>query len=376
MDLARVCRMGYQHLRNAAAEALYLQTGLDLTRPTVIHALVTERCNCKCRYCGFWRRDGSRGEMTVEQWQEALASLKELAGRYFVEFSGGEPFVKKGFLDLLRFCNASGISFGVTTNGMPLAGEPLAREMVGLRPFNINVSVDAPVAEVHDYLRGAPGSLEQLSRGIRNLLREQRDQRIGFPIVIKPTVNALNFRLLPDLVDWVKWIGAAAVNFQPMDRWTPETEQELWIGEKDIPDLRRIAGRLVERKRAGDPIMNSEAMLRLLPAHFRGEKAPDGLFPCRVGLRNWFLHANGDVEVCWEFALIGNLREQSAREIWYGPAAARVRRQTVRCRKLCLFTCLSQKTVADRARMALMLVKGARRPAAALAATPVAEASP
>ena len=102
--------------------------------------------------------------------------------------------------------------------------------------------------------------------------------------------------------------------------------------------------------------MNSESLLRMWPAHFREEKAPASIGSCRVGLRNYFIRSNGDVEVCWFYPPIGNVKHQSAREIWEGEEAQERRQQTTNCDRLCLYTCLSQKTLADKVKMGLTLL--------------------
>ena len=83
--------------------------------------------------------------------------------------------------------------------------------------------------------------------------------------------------------------------------------------------------------------------------------------PCRVGPRNFFIRSDGRVEVCWFFSPIGNVRTQSAREIWHSEEARRRRIETTGCEKLCLFTCLSRRTLMDKARMGLTLA-AKRRP--------------
>ena len=59
------------------------------------------------------------------------------------------------------------------------------------------------------------------------LREEQEKQGVLFPINVKPTMNRLNFRHLEEIVTWAKEIGATTVNFQPVNRWTPETYEEL-----------------------------------------------------------------------------------------------------------------------------------------------------
>ncbi len=360
MELSRLSALAWKHARNSVAEETYLSTGLDMTKPITFYGLVNEHCNVKCRYCEYWRLKHYAQEMTIEEWQNALKSIKDFVGAFSINFSGGEPFIKPGFIDLLAWCNSNGISAGVTTNGSALTRRNAAK-VVAANPFNVNISVDAPNAEVHDYLRGYPGLFEKLSNGIRHLLAERDRQSKNFPITIKPTVNSKNFRLMPELVEWAKTIGVSCVSLQPMDRWTPETYDELWIEEAELPEFSQVIERLIAMQREGAPILTPPSILRLFPDNFRGKKAPPEVMPCRVGMRDFFIRTNGQVEVCVHYPPIGNIREQSAREIWYGPKAQEIRKQTVACDRLCLITCLSQKTLKDKVRMGVQLLKGQRR---------------
>lgn len=219
------------------------------------------------------------------------------------------------------------------------------------------MSVDGPNAELHDYLRGQPGLFDRLSKGIGYLREEQEKQNVLFPINVKPTINRLNFRHLEEIVTWAKGIGATTVNFQPVNRWTPETYSELWVEEEDREEFSQVIERLIEMKKNGAPIMNSDEVLRLMLPHFQEEKAPDSTRPCRVGLRNYWIDTRGDVKLCDEYPVIGNVKEASAREIWYGEKAQEVRRDTLNCGKLCLITCVSQKTILDKVKMGMKLLK-------------------
>lgn len=355
MKISTLTKLAFKHTYNHIAEELYLHTGKDVTRPVTFYGLVNERCNVKCRYCEYWRLPNYKDEMSIEEWQKALLSIKDFVGTFSISFSGGEPFIKPGFLDLMKFCHENGIHAGVTTNGSAL-NQKNAAKLVDAEPWNLNVSVDAPTAEVHDYLRGWPGLFDKLSAGIR-YVREERDRRgLDFPIIVKPTIGRKNYKYLPDMVQWAKDQGATALNFQPMDRWTKETYEELWVEEDELPELQKVVDKMTELKRAGEPIMNSELVISLLVPHFQEKSAPAEAMPCRVGMRDFFIRTNGDVEVCFFFPSIGNIKEASAKEIWYGPKAREIRKQTVECDKLCLYTCLSQKTLGDKFKMATTLL--------------------
>ncbi len=360
MNLRELASLGWMHTLSALAEGVYLKTGIDSTRPVAFYGLVNERCNVKCRYCEYWRFDKYNDEMSIADWQKALLSVKQFVGNYSINFSGGEPLIKIGFIDLLGWCYDHGIKAGVTTNGSALTQANVKR-IVAAHPFNVNISVDAPTAEVHDYLRGSPGLFDKLSSGIRFLLEERKAQGVEFPITIKPTITARNFRLLPQLVDWAQEMGDLLISPQPLSRWSPETYNELWIESTEMAEFEEVIETLVAMQKAGAPILTPESVLRLMPGSFREEKAPRSAMPCRVGMRNFFIRTNGDIEVCnFGFPIIGNIQQQSAQQIWYSPEAKKVRAETTQCEKLCLITCVSQKTLGNKVGMALRMLKGTR----------------
>ena len=360
MRFANLGQLARKHLISSVTEEVYLRSGVDRTRPTAIHAMVTYRCNSRCRYCAFWSdaKYESQDEMSIEQWKAALASLKEFIGGFFVELSGGEPLMKEDFIELPRFCHASGISWGITTNGLGL-NEQRAEQLVACRPFNTNLSVEATDPKIHDDLRGISGAFARTVRAIDLLRKEREAQGANFPIIVKPTVNVRNFQRLPDLVRWAKDRGAV-VNLQPLERWTDDTNG-LWINADRERDLQAVVAELLVMKARGAPILNSEKVLNLLPAHFRGETAPREVLPCRIGMRNFFIRPNGDVTLCFNFKPIGNMKTQTAREVWYGADAKQRRRETVACERLCLYTCLSGKTLRDKTRMAFQLLRNRGR---------------
>jgi MoaA/NifB/PqqE/SkfB family radical SAM enzyme len=358
MRISDLAGLAIRHARNAASEGIYLRSGRDFTKPVAIHAMINEICNYRCRYCEYWRMPNYRTEMHIAEWQKALLDLREfIGGGYHVEFSGGEPYLKKGFLDLLEFCRQHQLKWGVTTNGSAFSSKTVVSATVAAQPYNVNVSIDSHRPDIHDYSRGVEGSLDRIVKGLVHLQEARKAAGLGFPIIIKPVVHRLNFRELPKMVGWIQEIGASAINFQPVDRWTAETYNELWIEDpNDRSDLQRVLDELIVLKRKGAPIMNSELLLHAWKEHFLSQPAPEECRPCRVGMRNYFIRPDGEVEVCWYYKPIGNVRTSNAREIWYGTEAKQRRQETVECDSLCLFTCLSQKTLVDKVKMGLVLI--------------------
>ena len=356
MNVLELARLGAHHARNAVAEEIYLRTGRDVTMPVSIYGEVIERCNYKCKYCEYWRRPNYSKDMSIDDWKKALTELRDFIGHFHIEFAGGEPYIKKGFVDLIRFCGEQKLKWGVTTNGSAFGNEKVVDWTVEANPFNINISIDSRDAKIHDYSRGIDGSLDDIVSGIRNVVRARAKYGLDFPIIIKSVVHRLNFRRIPEMVDFVREIGATALNLQPVEQHTEEAKGEFWIGPDELDELIAVKDRLIAMKRAGAPILNTEKLLNLWPNHFRRERAPREVMPCRVGMRNFFIRSDGRVSVCWNFPTIGNVRTQTPREIWYGKEGTQRRKETAACETLCLFTCLSQKNLGDKAAMGLKLI--------------------
>jgi len=149
---------------------------------------------------------------------------------------------------------------------------------------------------------------------------------------------------------WAKKIRATAIHFQPVDRWTPETFNELWIDDpQDRADLRAVRDDQIAQKRKGAAILKSKLLLRAWDEHFLSQPAPDEYRPCRVGMRNYFNSPRSRGRGLLALQAIGNVRTSTAQEIWYGAEARKRRKETVACDALCLFTCLSQKSLTDKA---------------------------
>jgi MoaA/NifB/PqqE/SkfB family radical SAM enzyme len=360
MKLSTLAQAAIRHSAHAFSEELYLKAGVDTTKPLAIQGFVNERCNYKCLYCDFWRQS-AYVEMTIPEWCQALQSLKEFIGYYVIQFAGGEPFVKKGFLDLLRFCHLQGIGWGVITNGSVFSPATV-RSVIESGPTNIDISVDAASAQIHDQARGVPGSLAKITEGIGLLLEHRREAGAKFPVRIKPTVHLLNFRELPRLVEWTVRIGATTIDFSPVLPWTPEVDSELWIRQpEDLQGLSQIIQQLVAMKRAGAPIETNEKKLRSFPGHFACKPVRHGVSPCRVGMRDYHIRANGDVSVCWLYPPIGNVKLSSARDIWYGAEAKRRRAQTVACQLFrsvhCANSCINHRTFGQEVERALLMLR-------------------
>jgi MoaA/NifB/PqqE/SkfB family radical SAM enzyme len=158
---------------------------------------LTYRCNLRCNMCFLYgqhlegnnptlRTIGARTELTIDQWRGVLDDLSALGVKSLV-MSGGEVFLKPGFLELLGAARARGFAVSVLTNGA-LIGADEARGLVACRPNFIRFSLDGD-RKTHDAICMRP-CYDRLIESIGRIRAEQRRQsealpELGFETVIQ-----------------------------------------------------------------------------------------------------------------------------------------------------------------------------------------------
>lgn len=112
---------------------------------TYLRLAVTDRCNLRCRYCMPREGLSSGNASDLLSFEEILRLVTIAASRGIskLRFTGGEPFVRRDFMNLLESVHGvPGIeSIHITTNGVAV-GEHIAR-LQELGIAGINLSLDS-----------------------------------------------------------------------------------------------------------------------------------------------------------------------------------------------------------------------------------------
>jgi GTP 3',8-cyclase len=115
---------------------------------TDLRVSLTDRCNLRCSYCmpaeGLdWLPDDS--VLTDDEVARLVRIAVELLGVREVRFTGGEPLVRRGLVDIVRRTSALGVETSVTTNALGLSRNAAALAEAGLD--RVNVSLDTVRSE-------------------------------------------------------------------------------------------------------------------------------------------------------------------------------------------------------------------------------------
>jgi radical SAM protein with 4Fe4S-binding SPASM domain len=140
---------------------------------------ITERCNLHCAHC--YQEDSAKEELRFSDLLGVLNQFEELLddlGREralpsppgHVTVTGGEPFVRHDFADLLEVLSAKHelFSFSILTNGT-FIDEALARRLRDLNPHYVQVSIEGCRA-TNDRIRG-PGTFDRSVAALSHLAR-------------------------------------------------------------------------------------------------------------------------------------------------------------------------------------------------------------
>ena len=171
---------------------------------TYLRVSVTDRCDLRCIYCMSERmRFLPRAELLTIEELDRLCSAFVRRGVRRLRFTGGEPLVRRGFLDLLnlvkRHLNAGLDEITVTTNGVQLAdfAEPLFA--AGVR--RVNVSIDSLDRDTFKHI-ARRDCLPQVLAGI------DAADRAGLKIKINTVaLKRDNAHEIPDLIKWAHGRG-------------------------------------------------------------------------------------------------------------------------------------------------------------------------
>jgi MoaA/NifB/PqqE/SkfB family radical SAM enzyme len=277
------------------------------------------------------RRTSSSNELSYEEIIDLLIDLKRIGVKH-IGYSGGEPFLKERFLDILRVGHELGFHQVVSTNGT-LIDENIGRMLVKYVD-GIGISIDGPCPEVHDKIRGVEGAFNKAVKAL-SILNSLKKNFAGIGFVI----SKLNYREIPRMLDLARSLGVG-IGFQPVHifgvvfpRKVNYSFEDISFNDEDVTELARIIQYLIAQGYcAGNPI--KEEYVKGIVDFIRGEKKR----LCVVGYLGLTIGPDGSVYPCSFSHKVGNVRERSIEEIWKSPDYQKIRGIMLSCKK-CYLGC-------------------------------------
>ncbi len=229
---------------------------------------VTDRCNLRCTYCA-----GEGMEfiphpdiLRYEEIMELIAMSRNL-GVQKVRFTGGEPFVRKGFADFMvaaagRFPD---IDMCVTTNATLIGDHVKGLARAGIR--RVNISLDTMDRAKYERITG---------RDQFEIVRANIDRCLDAGMTLKINAVALhgfNDDEMGAFVDFARTrpLDFRFIEFMPVGLETGWDDSKVWTAEEILAEA---------RKHADLELVSGDAQRRRGPARMYAIKGGLG----RIGL--------------------------------------------------------------------------------------------
>ena len=350
-------RMEYRH-RWGVLRDQRLPTGWSAP-PTNLTLYLTFRCNLKCAMCMQFRGNqkipssrtwyNRQQELPLKTWISLLDQVSSF--RPWIYLLGGEPLLYPQFTELVWEARKRKLNIHLQTNGTLLA--EVADSLVQAGVMVVCISLDGP-PEVHDAIRGVPGTFRKLEEGVQALLAARARHRRPNPVLsINCTISRSNVKRLPEMVPLAIKLGAETLQFQHAqfnspgkvalhnEFLSPERVRNLGLdmafpsiceGEyyqseitsADIPFLQESLAQI--RQLSKDKL--KVTFLPNLPPELLSAYYLDLDYPfaqsCDYLWKNMKIFPDGTHSPCLNFRA-GNIAEHSVADLWNGP-----RMQTLR----------------------------------------------
>jgi Y-X(10)_GDL-associated radical SAM protein len=286
---------------------------------TPVHAVweITLACDLKCQHCGS--RAGKRrpDELSTDECLDLVRQLARLGTRE-VTLIGGEAYMRRDWLEIIREIRAQGMDCTMQSGGLHLTEERVrAAAEAGLQAAG--VSIDG-LQDVHDRLRGVKGSFDAAFKALR-LIRQY-----GLTASVNTQITSLVIPQLPDLMEL--FIEAGAKNWQiqlTVAMGNAADHPELLLQPFEILSLMPVLARLysegVERGFLLQP-GNNIGYFGPYESLWRGS-GDDRVHwtSCNAGQNTMGIEADGTIKGCPSLPTSsyagGNVRDLTVEKIWW-----------------------------------------------------------
>ncbi len=335
-----------KHRNELKLMAGVLHSSRAFAAPEVLHVDLTNRCNFDCIAC--WCRSPLLGDKAMPDWEKRLTLPFDLLKKVFDEIfamgglkhvklvGGGEPFMHPDILDIVEYIKKKDrkVNIDINTN-FSLVDEKAAERLIELGVDSLTVSIWAGTAKVYSAIR--PNQTESTFYRIKKVLsfiyRRKKELSVNHPrITIHDVIFKLNYKDVPEMIEFALDIGAHNIQFVPVDPVKGKTES-LLLDDKDKTELLVLLNKIqssydnvsLQYKGANKKsviLSDFEGFIeRIKRLNIASGAYDEGVvedIPCYVGWLFARIMATGDVVPCCKGHRMpmGNIYKNRFRDIW------------------------------------------------------------
>jgi radical SAM protein with 4Fe4S-binding SPASM domain len=276
--------------------------------PLVVSWNLTRKCNLKCPHCYINATTQElKNELTTEESKNLIDQICEVS-RPLLILSGGEPLLRPDVYELVRYGASKGLKMGLGSNGS-LIDATAAKRLKDAGIETVSISLDSHIPEQHDEFRGVKGSWDKAVGAIKVL------QENGVLVQVNTTLTQQNYDQIDDIMSLAENIGVE--NFHlfflvPTGRGVKIAD----ISPAQYENMIKTTFAKVAKHRLNVRPSCAPQFMRI--AKDMGLDMSRWIRGCLAGLYYCRVYPNGDITPCPYLPIkLGNIREQSFKEIWF-----------------------------------------------------------
>lgn len=253
--------------------------------PFMMALAITNKCNLRCEHCISNSGNEVEDSLTLEEIKQILDQAADMQVP-FVGFTGGEPFCRDDFYEILCYAVEKKFKIIITSNGTLITAEWI-KKLKELNVYLMRISLDGSTSEKHDYFRGVEGSFGKTTKAISMLAAA------GISTTVLTTVSKYNYADIDNIINLSIELGANAYNtslFYPTGRGAKRSEWALSKNEckeffYDINLKREKYKGLIDVK-AEEPW---SALLDKSEMQYKSRMCPAGIISMEIDARGYAL---------------------------------------------------------------------------------------
>lgn len=293
--------------------ALWKKIG-DKRIPLSFDLEVTARCNNNCRHCYINLPPGDetalRDELTLDEISD-IADQAVSLGTLWCVITGGEPLLRKDFIELYRLLKSKGLLISVFTNACLVTDKHLDL-FRNYPPRDIDITVYGASKETYEQVTGTPGSYAAFRRGLSLLLDG------GIKVSLKAMALRSNVRELRAIADFCRERTRDFFRFDPFLQMRIDGNE---VKNEKIRDERLSPDEITAIEQA-DPERSAAVKKKcgMLEISIPSQGLDNRLFQCSAGNDSFAVSYNGLFHPCSSLRhpdCLFDLRRGSLSEAWF-----------------------------------------------------------
>ena len=122
------------------------------------------------------------------------------AGVIWICFTGGDPLIRKDFLNIYSYAKDKGFIITIFTNAYSM-NEEIANYLKRRPPFVIEITVNGVTKDVYEKISQVKGSFDKVMHGLKLILKAK------LPLRIKTEITKDNLNQLPMIKKFIEGLG-------------------------------------------------------------------------------------------------------------------------------------------------------------------------